>query len=672
MEDCTPDPAKTHELFGATLVAADEVVLLADRDPGRTEQDKPSAGRVEWGVHGWNESGFRRKPSCTLRAYSVQDGEELWSAPCSEGYNSPVDIFVIDGVAWVGADYKGYDLKTGEVKQRINTRGDPVGMPHHRCYRNKASERFIFTGRSGIEVVSLDKGWLGNNSWIRGTCQYGIIPANGFLYAPPDACACYLTVKAPGFFAAAPQREKSGRMPLPDKPVLEKGPLYGETLNAAAPKADEWPMYRHDGARSGATSTRIPEALKKHWSVSIGGRLTQPVIAAGKVFVASIDSHTLHALADDDGGREIWRYTAGARIDSSPTVYRGMVLFGAADGWVHCLGAADGQLVWRFRAAPKERLVGAYGQLESVWPVHGAVLIQNDTLYLTAGRSSYMDGGIVLYRIDPVTGQELSKTMLYHLDPDTGRQLVPESRFNMEGTTSDILSGDGESVYLKYFGFDRAGKRTRATKPHLFSITGLLGEEWFVRSYWIVGAGMPGAGWGAWASAANTYPAGRILCFDEETVFGYGRQSVSSGAVGHRADAYHLFSINRNAAAPPVVRKDRRGNKKVISKKGSPLWSDPRSLTVRAMALAADRLVVAGPVDLGKKDPKLLAFRNEAEALAAFEGKRGVHLRVVSAAQGKEIYDCELSALPVFDGMSVAAGKVYLSLRSGSVVCFGK
>jgi len=664
-------PRRRMGFSAPTLVATDKVILCADRDAGKTEQDTPSTDTIEWGVHGWNEGGFPRGGSCTLCAYRAEDGKELWSTACSEGYNSPVDVFVIDGIVWVGTGFKGYDLETGELAKQISTRGDPVGMPHHRCYRDKASERFIFTGRSGIEVVSLDEGWLGNNSWLRGTCQYGIIPANGFLYAPPDACACFLTVKAPGFFAAAPQMDASGSMPFPDEPVLEKGPLYGKALESAAPAADDWPMYRHDCARSGAVSASVDDALTARWSVAVGGRLTQPVVAGGKVFVASIDSHALHALAAD-GGREVWRYAAGGRIDSAPTVYKGTVLFGSADGWVYCLGAADGQLVWRFRAAPKQRLVEAYGRLESAWPVHGAVLIQNDTVYVTAGRSSFLDGGLVLYRIDPVSGKELSKTVLYHLDPESGKQHDREGGFNMEGTTSDVLSGDGESVYLKYFGFDRDGRRTETTKPHLFSIAGLLGEEWFVRSYWIVGKGMPGAGWGGWANAAKSFPAGRILCFNEDKIFGYGRKTVSGGPVGHRADAYHLFSVNNAAAAPPVIEKDRRGRKKHTFKKGTPVWSDSQSLTVRAMALAADRLIVAGPVDLGKKDPKMLAFTNEADALAAFEGKREIYLRVVSAADGKTLYETELSVMPVFDGMAVAGGKVYISLKNGSVACFGK
>ena len=641
-----------------TLVATDDVILLADLDI----EGIPSTGTVAWGVNGWNEPGFSRKGKSTLRAYAAKDGKELWSAPSKEGYNSPVDLFVIDGAVWVGPDFRGLDLKTGAPTKELNTKAPKVGMAHHRCYRDKASERFIFTGKSGIEVLSLDKGcWLSNNSWIRGTCQYGIMPANGLLYAPPNACACFLTSKVGGFFAAAPHRDKTGRMPFPAQPVLERGPAYLAVRNpiSETQNAEDWPMYRHDARRSGARTALIPDAVKQQWSTVLGGRLTQPVIADGKVFVAATDAHTVNALAAADG-HKLWTFTTGGRIDSSPTLYKGMVLFGSADGWIYCVGAADGVLVWRFRAAPADRWVEAYGQIESVWPVHGAVLVQNDILYATAGRSSYLDGGIVLYRLDPVTGKELSKTVLCELDPQTGHQLVPEAHFNMEGTTSDILSGDGELVFLKYFTFDRNGKRTEATKPHPFSITGFLGEEWFVRNYWIVGEGMPAAGWSGWASAANQFPSGQILCFNNSTVYGYGREKIAAGPVGHKADTYQLFGVARKAAT----------GKKKGAANSEPVWSDTHSLIVRAMALGNDRLAVAGPPDLGQKDPSLLAFKNEPEARAGFEGKKGVYLRIVNAANGRKISECTLSAMPVFDGLSAANGRLYIATLDGAVLCY--
>ena len=659
-----PTPSRRMGFSAPTLVATDDVILLADCDP----EDNRSTGSVAWGVNGWSEPGFPRKAKSTVRAYTAKDGKQLWSAPCHEGYNSPVDLFVINDVVWVGPQFQGLNLKTGAPAREMNTQAPKVGMAHHRCYRDKATERFILTGKSGIEVLSLDQGcWLSNNSWIRGTCQYGIMPANGLLYAPPDACACFLTSKVAGFFAAAPQRDQTLHMPFPTQPVFEKGPAYNSPLTTYDSPTD-WSAYRHDSRRSGAVASNIPDKVKQQWSAALGGRLTQPVIAGGKVFVASTDAHTVHALAEDDG-RALWQFIAGGRIDSAPTIYKGLVLFGCADGWIYCVNAADGALVWRFRAAPAERLVEAYGQLESLWPVHGAVLVQSDTLYATAGRSSYLDGGIVLYRLDPVTGKELSKTALYHLDPATGKQLTTEARFNMEGTTSDILSGDGSNlVFLKYFAFDRDGKRTEATKPHPFSITGFLGEEWFVRNYWIVGEGMPGAGWSGWANAANQFPSGQILCFNDDTVYGYGREKVAAGPVGHRVDSYRLFGTARTATASPPL----TGKKNTAARSHqATAWTDTQSLIVRAMALGNDRLAIAGPPDLGLKDPHLLAFKNEPEARAGFEGKKGVWLRIVHAANGNKIFECDLPAMPVFDGLSAANGRLYLATSDGKVLCYG-
>ena len=60
---------------------------------------------------------------------------------------------------------------------------------HHRCYRNKATCRYLVLGRSGVEFVDLKTGEGEPHHWVRGTCQYGVMPCNGLLYVPPDSCA---------------------------------------------------------------------------------------------------------------------------------------------------------------------------------------------------------------------------------------------------------------------------------------------------------------------------------------------------------------------------------------------------------------------------------------------------------------------------------------------------
>ena len=82
---------------------------------------------------------------------------------------------------------------------------------HHRCYRAKATEKYLLTSRTGIEFVDYRKESWDINHWVRGACLYGVMPANGMIYAPQHPCACYLESKLSGLCALAPERKSKGR-----------------------------------------------------------------------------------------------------------------------------------------------------------------------------------------------------------------------------------------------------------------------------------------------------------------------------------------------------------------------------------------------------------------------------------------------------------------------------
>jgi hypothetical protein len=497
------------------------------------------------------------------------------------------------------------------------------------------------------------------------------MPANGMLYAPPDACGCFNKVKVQGLFAAGPARDRAH--PLSDTDRLQRAPAYGEVSRIGAAGPEDWPMYRHDGQRSGSVKTEVNETLTRAWSTQLMGRLTQPVVVGDTVYIAETDAHTVFALSADRGEHK-WRFTADGRIDSTPTVYQGMVLFGSADGYVYCLSARDGALIWRFHAAPETRWVSSYGQLESVWPVHGSVLIQDNVLYTSAGRNTYLDDGITLYKLDPATGQVLKKNVIYNFDPETGAQLGPETAFDMDGVNTDMLSGDGSNIFMKQECFTADLQKGPKDLPHLFGVHGFLGEEWFVRSYWLLGTNVR-AGWGNWASGNET-TFGRIICFDEENAYGYGRVLIKSAATGHQADDYHLYGVKKvmmqTGLPKPNKKKAQQAAKPAVQRleKPKPFWADTQSLIARAMVLTQDKLVVAGPPDLRKKSEGLLAYENEDEALASFRGEKGVWLRVINSKDGKKLSDQALNAMPVFDGLSAAQGRIYLALKNGQVQCW--
>ena len=86
-------------------------------------------------------------------------------------------------------------------------------------------------------------------------------------------------------------------------------------------------------------------------------------------------------------------------------------------------------------------------------------------------------------------------------------------------------------------------------------------------------------------------------------------------------------------------------------------WSKPADLEARAMVLAGESLFVAGPLGETHQSP------------AAFEGKEGIRLRAISVADGTPLAEVELDALPVFDGMAAANGRLYLSMKGGSLLC---
>jgi outer membrane protein assembly factor BamB len=183
---------------------------------------------------------------------------------------------------------------------------------------------------------------------------------------------------------------------------LTKGQAYGTKIKSVSRELNEWPTYRHDAARSGATKTAVKLPLLEKWRVDLGGNLTSPVISGRRVFIASRDNYTLYALSVENG-KKIWEFITGGQVDSPPTVYRGLVIFGSADGRVYCLRASDGAMVWRFRAAPRDIRLVSYGKLESVWPVHGSVLVNDGIVYCVAGRSTFLDGGLRFYRLDAAT-----------------------------------------------------------------------------------------------------------------------------------------------------------------------------------------------------------------------------------------------------------------------------
>ena len=584
----------------------------------------------------------------TVTALSARTGETRWTKAAS--LINIRDLFVAGGSLWLGG-FKPFptkrgpswgpyfatqrDLATGEMLMHVEPENPEH---HHRCYLNKATDRYILVGRRGTEFIDLESGDVLWHSWARGVCKYGVMPCNGLLYAPPHACGCYMAAKLTGFNALAPERDSRITVGKYDEVILERGPAYDQIIKnqSSIINLSDWSTYRHDAERSGCTQTPVPAVLRRKWQVKVGHKLTAPTVAGGKVFVASVDEHRVCAM-DADSGQSIWHFTAGARVDSPPTLNQGRAIFGCRDGYVYSLRASDGELAWRLRVARDMRRIAACGQLESASPVLGSVLVQDGVAYSTAGRSSYLDGGIDLYRLGAQTGAILSKTPIYSPDPETGRQPEQYGPAHMPGALSDVLTSDDQYVYLRDMVLDKQGDRKKTGNPHLFTLTGFLDDSWPHRSYWIFGTECSLATGCSGRDRNLVY--GRLLVFDKPMVYGYGRANIHWSNQLQDA-AYRLFALNL--------------------KQSKQQWARSMPIQVRAMVLTDKVLFVAGPpADAGD------APQERDEDTSAL-------LMAISTSDGAELAKYQLSASPVFDGMAAANGRLYLSLVDGRLLCMAE
>ena len=109
-------------------------------------------------------------------------------------------------------------------------------------------------------------------------------------------------------------------------------------------------------------------------------------------------------------------------------------------------------------------------------------------------------------------------------------------------------------------------------------------------------------------------------------------------------------------------------------------WDTFVPIVTRAMTLAGRTLFVGGPPDtldeeyaferMAAKDPAIQHDLEEQDA--ALDGKRGAKLWAMNVDTGEQGSTLDLDSPPVWDGMVVARGRLYVATVDGRVKCFGK
>jgi outer membrane protein assembly factor BamB len=598
-----------------------------------------------------------------VNAHALADGTFLWRMATAVGgsFRGLPDVMVANGLVWAGTlTNVGLNLATGEEARTIDAGGLFTAGHHPRCYRSKATEDYLIWSKRGVEFMDIVNGKNhSGNDWCRTVCRSGFVPANGMLYVPPTPCRCQPGVQMTGFNAMVAAASMEPGASSTER--LERGPAFGATANCQSAIGDsDWPTYRRDNARSGSAATRLSASLSQAWTAQLPGRITPPVVADGSLYVAGKDSHAVYRL-DAASGKRRWSFTAGGPVDSPPTIAAGRAIFGCTDGWVYCLDASDGRLAWRFRAAPREKLIVSYGHLESAWPVHGSVLVKDNVAYVAAGRSSFLDGGIYLYGLDIASGKPLCQQ---HLDGPWEVPAKDRHAHAMEGTSSDILVCSGDRLYMLQYAFDLklnkldepmlSDSGIRKTDRRLLATGGMLDDSGFDRLYWMYSDRWPGAQFAV--RAANQ---GQLLAFDSATTYAVKYFNTVFSRSPHFTagkEGYDLVADDKASESNDGT-EDRI---RMFLRQKPPRWQQKVPVRARAMLVAGEHLVLAGPPDVvPASDP-----------FGSFEGRLGALLWTVSTKDGCKVSEIKLPSPPVFDGMAAARGKLFLSTTDGRVTCF--
>jgi outer membrane protein assembly factor BamB len=252
--------------------------------------------------------------------------------------------------------------------------------------------------------------------------------------------------------------------------------------------AEDWPTYRHDQRRSGATTEELsaqqlslawrwqsplppvsawPDAARWDAYAQVEGlrsmrdydSVFQPVVADGMLLIGSNVDDSVHCF-DLATGTIRWTWTADGPIRVAPTLANGNAYFGSDDGSVVAIKIADGSLLWKRELVEAEAFIND-GRLCSLQPVRTGVVVDeaNGLLYVGAGVLPWhpsslfalnTDNGEVVWQQELGTGWTIEGPMLlgseFIVSPQ-GRA-PPQLFARRDGKPAGPLSGGGGTFAL--------------------------------------------------------------------------------------------------------------------------------------------------------------------------------------------------------------------------------
>jgi outer membrane protein assembly factor BamB len=452
----------------------------------------------------------------------------------------------------------------------------------------------------------------------------------------------------------------------------------------AAADAADWPTYRHDNARTGCTSESLarPSRLVLQWIYTPfhpprpawsgpanrpreGVKLRHRVIfddafqiaAVGNVvyFGSSVDNK-VYAL-DAATGEERWSFFTGGPVRLAPTIWKNRVFIGSDDGFIYCLNAANGQLVWKKRGGPNDEKLLGNGKMISRWPVRTGVLVDEGIAYFGAGIFPH------------------ENVYLCAVRADNGELIWNNDTISQESAYRNDLSPQGYLLAARTQLFVPSGRAL----PVAFDRT--TGQMIFDRKYGWRGEQTGGVIGGTYALLADeqiyTGTQHHLLTLDQKsgkTGFGWfpGRRLAVVGNMAYMATGREIVAMDRSEYAKTSRHRNALEYKiKGLRSNVRRAKGDKRRKLEQELKAAEAELVrhrrqnIAPTVNWripSECDAELILCKN-----LVFAGGQG-KVNVFNRKDGKAIWSAKVDGKA--RGLAVANGHLYVSTDTGKIYCF--
>jgi outer membrane protein assembly factor BamB len=237
------------------------------------------------------------------------------------------------------------------------------------------------------------------------------------------------------------------------------------------------------GANDGILHAFEAKTGKDLWAADTGAEiLAEPLVDGDKVYSANglgvVSAYTR-------AGKQVWTFTAGDAVYSSPVMAEGKVIFGCNDGWLYALDAATGKPAWINK--------------DGTYTIESKPFVWNGKIYFGAWDQyircvNAKDGKLVWQQI--CEGSRIAKAAKRYYSPADAMPVVAEGKLmiadrnmmltilnaetgeptgSLKSVSATGLSEDGKFVYLRKTNgnvarIDSSGKEIWSVPAHVGAI----------------------------------------------------------------------------------------------------------------------------------------------------------------------------------------------------------